>query len=74
MRRTLLLLLSLLALAACHRIPMYEAESGVYLKLNLALDRNVEIGDNLDLDAYPALRLKADGKVPEMVRACIYDA
>lgn len=74
MRRTLLLLLSLLALAACHRIPMYEAESGVYLKLNLALDRNMEIGDNLDLDAYTPLRLKADGKVPEMVRACIYDA
>lgn len=72
--KRILLLLALLALAACHRIPMYEAESGVYLRLNLALDRNVEIGDNLDLDANPALRLKVDGKVPEMVRACIYDA
>ena len=37
MKRLPLILLSLLLLfpAGCHRIPMYEAGSGVYLKLNL---------------------------------------
>ena len=76
MKRLPLILLSLLLLfpAGCHRIPMYEAGSGVYLKLNLMLDPDAEVSENIPLDNYPELRAKIEGKAPEMVRACFYDA
>ena len=73
MKRILLLLL-ILALVACHRIPMYEASSGVFLRLDLQTELDAEFSENIDFAAHPELLAKLTGKAPEMVRACFYDA
>ncbi|MCR5352269.1 MAG: DUF5119 domain-containing protein [Bacteroidales bacterium] len=75
MRQTLFLLLAglMLVTVGCRRIPMYEPESGVFLKLNLDTKVQVEVDEDFDLDAHPSLREKVDGKMPETVRACFYD-
>jgi len=63
----------LLALAAgCSRIPLHEQGSGVYL--HLTVDRSQDPLMEAYLDAHPSLREKFVGKMPEMVRACFYDA
>lgn len=72
--KRILLLLSLLALAACHRIPMYEASSGVFLRLDLKTELDAEFSENIDFAAHPELLAKVTGTAPEMVRACFYDA
>ena len=77
MSKRLFLVLSVLLLAlstGCQRIPLYEAEAGVYLRLSVdtALDPAVEA--LLDFDARPELLDKVAGKTPELVRACFYDA
>lgn len=74
MKRFLLCMTALLALAACHRIPMYEAGSGVYLKLNLQLEPEAVFSDNIDLASHPELLAKVNAKRPELVRVCFYDA
>ena len=77
MSKRLFLVLSVLLLAlstGCQRIPLYEAEAGVYLRLSVdtALDPAME--ELLDFNARPALRDKVTGKTPELLRACFYDA
>ncbi len=77
MSKRLFLVLSVLLLAlstGCQRIPLYEAEAGVYLRLSVdtALDPAMEV--LLDFDARPELLDKVAGKTPELVRACFYDA
>lgn len=65
----------LLALAAgCKRIPMYEREAGIYLRV--AVDQSLDPAQesHLDFGARPQLRDKVVGKMPELVRACFYDA
>lgn len=77
MKRRLLSVLGVLLLAlsaGCQRIPLYEPETGVYLRVSIdpALDSAMEAV--LDFDARPELRDKVVGKMPELVRACFYDA
>ena len=75
MRKYLLLLLTGLLLATgCHRIPLHERASGVYLKLNLHQEIDPAMAALLDFDARPELKDKVLGKTPELVRACFYDA
>jgi len=76
MKKTLFFLLAglMLVTAGCRRIPIYEPESGVYLKLNLDTKVQVEIDDDFDIDAVPSLREKVEGKMPETMHACFYDA
>ena len=65
----------LLALTAgCKRIPMYERSAGIYLRV--AVDQSLDPAQEafLDFDARPQLRDKVAGKMPELVRACFYDA
>lgn len=73
MKRILLTLTLLLALTACHRIPMHEAASGVYLKLTLKLDPDVAPGEYVDLEHHPEFQTKVNPKRPEMVRALFYN-
>lgn len=49
----------LLCLLSCRRIPLYEAESGVYLKLDLAFEETV--------------RSHVGFRTPASVRVCFYD-
>ena len=75
MRKYLLLLLTGLLLATgCHRIPLHERASGVYLKLNFHQEIDPAMAALLDFDARPELKDKVLGKTPELVRACFYDA
>jgi hypothetical protein len=73
MKRFLTLLALLAALTACHRLPMYEAGSGIYLKLSLRLDPEVAPGENVDLPHHPLFQEKVTPNVPEMFRVCFYD-
>ena len=74
MKKYLLLLLAGLLLATgCHRIPMYERASGVYLDLSLRTELAPDQEAALDFAAHPDLRDKVVGKTPDLVRACFYD-
>ena len=65
----------LLALAAgCKRIPMYERGAGIYLRVTVDQSLDPAQEAHLDFDARPELRDKVVGKMPELVRACFYDA
>ena len=65
----------LLTLAAgCKRIPMYEREAGIYLRVKVDQSLDPAQESHLDFDARPQLRDKVLGKMPELVRACFYDA
>ena len=77
MRHRLLFLLGVLLLtlsAGCQRIELYEPEAGVYLRVSIDSSLDSAMEALLDFDARPALRDKVAGKVPELVRACFYDA
>lgn len=60
--------------AGCKRIPMYERSAGIYLRV--AVDQSLDPAQEafLDFDTRPELRDKVVGKMPELVRACFYDA
>lgn len=74
-RLFLLLGLFLLAIVSgCRRIPMYEREAGIYLRLSVDLSLDPAMEARLDVDISPDLSEKVVGKIPEMVRACFYDA
>lgn len=77
--RKLAMLLPLCALllatvTGCHRIPLHERASGVFLRLNLHQEIDPAMAELLDFDARPELKDKVLGKKPELVRACFYDA
>lgn len=62
-----------LSLLSCHRIPLYDPDSSIYLKLELKLDMDVKVPDYVDLAAYPDLAAKVHCAKPTSVRACFYD-
>ena len=75
MKRALLLLAMLgVVFTACRRIPMYESTSGVYMRLKLDLEQEQQFGGLVDFQTHPELLEKVNGKMPEMVRVCFYDA
>ncbi len=77
MKRRLLSVLGVLLLvlsAGCQRIPLHEAEAGVYLRVSVDPSLDPAMEALLDFDARPELRGKVVGKTPELVRACFYDA
>ena len=63
----------LLCLLSCKRIPLYEPQSDVYLKLDLRLNTELSLNDDIDIESDASLAEKVYGKSPEMVRACFYD-
>ena len=76
MKRAFLLLVPVLLLAAsgCRRIPLYDPRSGVYLKPDIHLNTDPPLADDPALEGDPALRDKVRGTMPELLRACFYDA
>lgn len=66
--------LLLVAAASCQRIPLYDPQTDVYLRLELQLAIDVELSADVDVEGNPALKDKVQGKMPEMVRACFYDS
>ena len=75
MKRALLLLAVLgVVFTACRRIPMFEATSGVYMRLKLELEQEQQFGEVVDFNTHPELLEKVNGKKPEIVRVCFYDA
>ena len=71
--RILFLAIFLTAFASCRRIPLYDPEADVYLKLLIKLNTDVQLNEDLDIDSSPTLQEKVYGKMPERVRACFYD-
>lgn len=71
--RILLLAIFLTAFASCRRIPLYDPEADVYLKLLIKLNTDVQLNEDLDIDSSPTLQEKVYGSMPERVRACFYD-
>ena len=66
--------LALLVLApGCKRIPLYDPRSDVYLKLDIRLASERDLGADIDFDAYPELLEKVRGRLPGSVRVCFYD-
>ena len=59
---------ALVFVASCRRIPLYDPQSGVYLKLDIRLAIDVDLSADIQVDGHPALENKVYGKTPEMVR------
>lgn len=77
MKRRILSVLGVLLLAlsaGCQRIPLHEPETGVYLRVSIDQSLDPAMEALLDFNARPELRDKVVGKMPELVRACFYDA
>lgn len=70
---SLLLVLPVLCLLSCKRIPLYDPSSDVYLKLDISLETDVQWNKDLDLDVHPELAAKVYPELPEMVHVCFYD-
>ena len=70
---SLLLVLPVLCLLSCKRIPLYDPSSDVYLKLDISLETDVQWNKDLDLDGHPELAAKVYPELPEMVHVCFYD-
>ena len=68
-----ILTLAILLTPSCKRIPLYDPESGVYLKTDIKLAIDVELSADIEIDGHPDLEAKVYGKMPEMIRACFYD-
>lgn len=62
-----------LCLLSCKRIPLYDPQSDVLLKLDLQLNTEVTLNDDIDLDGNPDLSRKVYGTMPQTVRVCFYD-
>ena len=76
MRRSVILLLCVLAgflFASCKREPLYDRESGVYLKTNVILGPSTVLTGNVDIDGDPVLSAKVNGKMPDRLRVLFYD-
>lgn len=69
----LLLALALTVAPSCRRIPLYDPESGVYIKTDIRLAIDVELSADFEIEGHPDLEAKVYGKMPEMIRACFYD-
>ena len=65
--------LILFALSSCLRIPLYDPEANVYLKLSIKLNTDVQLNEDLDIEGNTVLEEKVYGRMPERVRACFYD-
>ena len=74
MKRIFISLLIVVSFVSCKRIPLYDPSSGIYLKPNIILNTGYLLNEDLHVDETPYLRDKVYGKMPEAVRACIYDA
>lgn len=76
MKRMLILLsllVGLLFTLSCRREPLYDPESGIYLKLNVILGPTTRLTGNVQIDGNPELEAKVYGHMPDRVRACFYD-
>ena len=72
MKKSLIFLFSALALVACKRIPLYDPQSDVYLKVNY-VSPDVKLNDDIDIENDPYLHEKVYGIRPDNVRVCFYD-
>ncbi len=72
MKRVFFLFWVVLIITSCRREPLYDADSSVYLKLNLRITSNITLAtpiDNLPAD----LRSKVEGRTPERMQVNFYD-
>lgn len=73
MDKYIVLLAFVACLLSCRRIPLYDPDSGVYLKLSLELQAQVNVPVEIDLPAHPELDAKVHIKKPQSVHVCFYD-
>lgn len=72
MKKSLIFLFSALALVACKRIPLYDPQSDVFLKVNYIIPE-VNLNDDIDIENDPYIHEKVFGRLPEEIRVCFYD-
>jgi len=60
--------------ASCQRVPLYDAESSIYLELSPKLDVGLTVPDPIDLQANPQYNSKVHIARPSHMVACFYDS
>lgn len=73
LRHLLHIVLCALCAVACKRVPLYDAESGIYLRLNLHIKADIVLPDD-GARTFPAsFGEKLTGKIPERMQVNFYD-
>ena len=72
-KNILLVLVGLLAVGSCKRVPLYDSSSHIVLELQLKLNQDLTVSDTVDLNSYPQYYEKVHLKSPERLAACFYD-
>lgn len=73
MKHIVTILLCVLCALSCTRIPLYEAESGVYLRLNVRINANIQLPADNSRNTPTILNDKITGKIPEQMQVNFYD-
>ena len=72
-KNILIALLAMLTLASCHRINLYEPDGGLYIDFEIDFTLHVDLAGDVDLEANPAMKEKALGKMPDLIHVLFYD-
>ena len=73
MKRFIALSCLFLAVLSCRRIPLYDADSSVYLNVDIHPSTGINIPEPLSGVVPEEFRIKVDGRIPERLQANFYD-
>lgn len=74
MKQLMMILMCALCALSCRRVPLYDAESGVYLKLNIHIHADIDLPEDIASRGLPqSLMAKLSGRMPERMQVNFYD-
>ncbi len=73
MKKVLLAILFTLTIISCRRIPLYDAESGVYIKIKIDTQANLDLQEDIVKNLPQKYLDKIYGRLPEKMQVNFYD-
>lgn len=73
MKQLMMILMCALCALSCRRVPLYDAESGVYIKINVYTHALIDLPDDITKELPQKYIDKIDGRLPEKMQVNFYD-
>ena len=73
MKQLRMILMCALCALSCRRVPLYDAESGVYIKINVDKHALIDLPDDITKELPQKYIDKIDGRLPEKMQVNFYD-